>query len=304
MKRLFLFAGYDKDAIIDDSLLYYLNHLSGLGDIVFVMDSDASETELAKVKQIPNVLYATAQKHGEYDFGSYKRAYIWARDNNILKNYDWIYLANDSVYGPLHSLAPLLQQLESSGADLTGMTEFQDKNTPTHIQSWFVGLSQQVVSTDVFDKFISSVGKEKSKADIICKYEVGMSRRLIRAGFKMTALMFNNSETIHIMYDTPAKALNLGVPFIKKRAISALEGIYNLYSHTDDFKLVDAIVENMTRNNIKIPIPDEKYKKIFRFTFLSIPVVTICKKGRFAEYKIYVFDRIPVMKVNLHKKSI
>lgn len=304
MKRLFLFAGYDKDAIIDDSLLYYLNHLSGLGDIVFVMDSDASETELAKVKQIPNVLYATAQKHGEYDFGSYKRAYIWARDNNILKNYDWIYLANDSVYGPLHSLAPLLQQLESSGADFTGMTEFQDKNIPTHIQSWFVGLSQQVVSTDVFDKFISSVGKEKLKADIICKYEVGMSQRLIRAGFKMTALMFNNSETIHIMYDTPAKALKLGVPFIKKRAISALEGIYNLYSHTDDFKLVDAIVENMTRNNIKIPNPDEKYKKIFRFTFLSIPVVTIFKKGRFAEYKICVFDRIPVMKVNLHKKSI
>ena len=51
-KRLFLFAGYDKDGIVDDTLIYYLSELSKLGDIVFVMDNDASETELNKIKQI------------------------------------------------------------------------------------------------------------------------------------------------------------------------------------------------------------------------------------------------------------
>ena len=43
MKRLFLFAGYDRDGIVDDSLLWYLKSLSGLGDIVFVMDNDATD---------------------------------------------------------------------------------------------------------------------------------------------------------------------------------------------------------------------------------------------------------------------
>ena len=85
MKRLFLFAGYDRDGIVDDSLLWYLKSLSGLGDIVFVMDNDATDVEIEKVRQIPNVLYANAVRHGEYDFGSYKRAYIWARDNKLLE---------------------------------------------------------------------------------------------------------------------------------------------------------------------------------------------------------------------------
>lgn len=31
VKRLFLFAGYDKDNIIDDTLVWYLNELSKLG---------------------------------------------------------------------------------------------------------------------------------------------------------------------------------------------------------------------------------------------------------------------------------
>lgn len=300
MKRLFLFAGYDRDGIVDDSLLWYLKSLSGLGDIVFVMDNDATDVEIEKVRQIPNVLYANAVRHGEYDFGSYKRAYIWARDNKLLEKYDWVYLVNDSVYGPLHSLEPLLLRLESNGAELTGMAEYQDCNTPTHIQSWFVGLNQKIVCTELFDSFIQSVSKENSKANIINKYEVCLSRRLLRSGFSMYAIMYNNSETKHVMYDCPTQALNSGVPFIKKRAISILEGLYNLYSHTDDYSVVDAIAENMARCNIKMP-SDRKYKKVFRMTLFSIPILTIYKKNRFVEYKFYMFDVIPILKFAVNK---
>ncbi len=308
MKRLFLFAGYDRNGIVDDSLLYYLNALSALGDIVFVMDNDATDNEINRAKQIPNVLYANAARHGEYDFGSYKRAYIWARDNNILVKYDWIYLVNDSVYGPLNSLVPLLQRLESDGADLTGMTEYADKYTPTHIQSWFVGLSKNIFLTDLFNKFITSICHETTKANIITKYEVGMSRRILRAGFKMFALMYNDNPAEHIMYDTPVKALNMGIPFVKKRAISNMEGVYNLYPHADDAAFVDAIVENMERNNIPLPEIDpkdknHKYRKKFRLTIFGIPIITIYRKKRFVEYRICMFDFLPIIKINLHKKD-
>ena len=36
-KRLFLFAGFDRDNIVDDTLIYYIQALSKLGDIIFVM---------------------------------------------------------------------------------------------------------------------------------------------------------------------------------------------------------------------------------------------------------------------------
>ena len=80
-KRLFLFAGYDRDGIIDDAMIMYVRALSKMGDVIVCMDSKCKNSETAKLK--PFVLHAMALRHGEYDFGSYKRAYTFARDKKI-----------------------------------------------------------------------------------------------------------------------------------------------------------------------------------------------------------------------------
>ena len=77
-KRLFIFAGYDKDCIVDETLLHYLRSLSELGDIVFAMDNNLPDSEINKIKSIKNILSATAVNHGEYDFGSYKIGFKYA----------------------------------------------------------------------------------------------------------------------------------------------------------------------------------------------------------------------------------
>ena len=95
-RRLFLFAGYNAHGLIDESLIFYIRALSKCGDVILCMDSDCSDSELKKIT--PYVLHATAQRHGEYDFGSYKRAYLYAADTGILDKYDFVYIVNDSVY--------------------------------------------------------------------------------------------------------------------------------------------------------------------------------------------------------------
>ncbi len=89
-KRLFLFAGYDKNGKIDSALIYYVRALNNLGDVVVFMDSDWPNAELKKLDKI--TLYAHGVRHGEYDFGSYKRAYIWATENLNLADYDFVYM--------------------------------------------------------------------------------------------------------------------------------------------------------------------------------------------------------------------
>lgn len=98
MKRLVLFAGYDKMGVVDDYVLYYLAKLATLADIVYVADCEMSKKELAKLA--PFTLKAIATRHGEYDFGSYKRGFLWAKESGILGDYDELFLCNDSVYGP------------------------------------------------------------------------------------------------------------------------------------------------------------------------------------------------------------
>ena len=118
-KRLFLFAGFNAQHIIDDALVYYVRALSKCGDVVLCMDSDCSDAELQKLA--PYVLHATAQRHGEYDFGSYKRAYMYATDTGILDKYDFVYMVNDSVYGPLMDIKPSLIKMERTNCDAFGL---------------------------------------------------------------------------------------------------------------------------------------------------------------------------------------
>ena len=110
-KRLFLFAGYDSNSIIDDALIYYVSQLSHYGDVVVCMDNDCKKSEIEKLK--PYTIFVSAKKHGEYDFGSYKRAYLYAYENDLLKNYDYVYLVNDSVFGPMYDVQNILNKIES-----------------------------------------------------------------------------------------------------------------------------------------------------------------------------------------------
>lgn len=99
MKRLILFAGYDKDGILDEYVLFYLKELHKFADIIYVADCEMATSELSKIT--PYTIHAIAQRHGEYDFGSYKRAFIYAKENKLLQGYDELFLCNDSVYAPM-----------------------------------------------------------------------------------------------------------------------------------------------------------------------------------------------------------
>ena len=77
MKMLGIFASFDKDNIIDDYVVYYLKELSKFADIIYVADNYISEFELYKIKEY--AIKTITIPHGEYDFGSYKRGYIYAK---------------------------------------------------------------------------------------------------------------------------------------------------------------------------------------------------------------------------------
>ena len=202
---MFLFAGYDKDGIIDDALVYYLNALSELGDIILVMDCNVQDT--SKLNDVKNILHTEIARHGEYDFGSYKRAYVWARDNKILKKYDWVYLVNDSVYGPLWNLEPPLNTLESSGADFTGMIDHCTENVRPHIQTWFVGLSDTVINDPRVQEFFESIHAEKSKDIVVLKYEYALTHKLVSYGYKFFTLIKETNPCVHSIYDTPFQTI-------------------------------------------------------------------------------------------------
>lgn len=217
-KRLFLFAGYDASGIIDDALVYYVRKLAALGDVVLCMDSDCNASELAKIK--PFVVHAMARRHGEYDFGSYKRAYIWACDNLRLSDYDFVYMVNDSVYGPLFPLQPIITDLESRNLDAFGLVCNPNRRHP-HIQSWFIGMRQSVFLSDWFDTFIRGVKKLDSKGAITREYEHGFTRRIAEHNLSWGCMLTVHNRGV---YNQVRRLYRRGLPFVKKVAFTRHNG--------------------------------------------------------------------------------
>ena len=245
-KRLFLFAGYDRDGIIDDTLVYYASHLAKFGDIVLVMDSDCTESELKKIK--PYCRYISAVRHSEYDFGSYKRAYIWAVENVGLENYELVYMVNDSVYGPFFDMKPYFEKMESGGEyGAFGMVDKTMGHAP-HIQSWFIGMRPIVFMSGWFDEFIKSVCHQPSKNRVAIMYETGFTQLLKKQNIKYFCLFYVLNRGV---YKRIKSLYKRGMPFMKKVTFLALEGAlgyqirYVLKHISNDLSM--AIINNARR---------------------------------------------------------
>ena len=195
MKRLCVFAHWDRDNIIDEYVIYYLKALREVCQtIIFVSDSDLEPSELTKLDRIAD--YKIAQRHGEYDFGSYKRGFLLAKEKAL--DFDELIFANDSCYGPFFPLKPIFDKMATQKCDFWGMTEW--KYTPVqrdgiyilekdikHIQSYFINFRPSVINSDVFANFIKNIKPLNNKYELIAQYETGLSKILYKKGFKGVA---------------------------------------------------------------------------------------------------------------------
>lgn len=249
--RLFLVAAYDTRGKINKSLKYYIRALAKCGDIILVMDADPDKSSDKALRGIPNILHAIFQRHGEYDFGSYKRAYDYAASARILKDYDWVYFVNDSVFGPLNNLNEILCDLESRDTPFIGISSNSDTATPEHVQSWFMGLRRDVVTKKFVAQFFKSIKKEKTKKAIVKKYEIGFSKLMTRNGYAFKTIFCQNSAKSNIMYRRPYDAIRHGVPFIKKSSIKHALSEKYLAQVVRNKTLMSAIREYIRDNDIK-----------------------------------------------------
>lgn len=208
MKRLFLFAAFIENNQVGPALAHYVSSLGRLGDVVLWSDSLVDESQLQSLE----VLHTEAERHGEYDFGSYKRCYLWAKENLDLETYDTVYLVNDSVFGPLHDLGECLERMEGQGKDAFCIAYFPHKTHP-HMQTWFVGFTQNVFLQEWFDEFMQSVEKTSSKEEVCVKYEEGLSKLLESKGIAIASLYSAPHKDI---YNKPLKYYRKGLPFVKK----------------------------------------------------------------------------------------
>ncbi len=258
MKNISVFAHFDKDNIIDDYVIYYLQALRAVSEkIIFVSDCDLDERELLKLDGIAD--FYLAQKHGEYDFGSYKRGWKIALENGLLADADTLTFANDSCYGPFYSLAPLYDEMNARGCDFWGITgnrNFLEGNfypcpesNDRHVQSYFMVFKKTVFETEVFAEFMKSIKKEDDKLKIIEKYEIGLTNLLCESGFGYSCFYDSDIGEYNLM-DLMQFASKKPSIFMKKTFLRIIYFIPLLHCFLNKIKLnyeSGMVVRNLKR---------------------------------------------------------
>lgn len=244
-RRCILFAGYDIDGIVDDYVVDYVSELSKFGDVYYLADSGVNKKELSKLE--PYVVSSWAVRHGKYDFGSYSMLANDLVGWDIIESYDELILANDSCY-LLKPLNDVFTEMDSRKTDWWGMqatkglsrtretsSNIFDRPIPLqevrenyldeyekddfydfHVGSYFLAFRKNVIHGGELKKLLSLVDKEKNKLLVIQKYEIGLTRLLIRSGYHFDCYI-SDLYPFHPVYsDNIYKLISSGYPFFKR----------------------------------------------------------------------------------------
>lgn len=179
--RYAVFAGYNADGIIPPYVITYLKGLNQVADgVVYITDSPLKEGEEKKIKNL--TIYNEHIRHGEYDWGSYKRGYNWLKTNGYLDTADELIFANDSSYAPLKSFKPMFAQMAKI-TDLDFWGVGQNTAFTTHLQSYFLVFRRRVLRSKAFAMFINNVKAQPDHSLFITEYEVRLTPFLNNLGY-------------------------------------------------------------------------------------------------------------------------
>lgn len=182
-----VFAAYSADGTVSDYVVDYLKKLKEIApNIIYVTDNPIKRGEIKKIS--PYITHLIAYRHGEYDWGSYKRGV------NLIKTagtFDKLILANDSTLPLAASFRPILEKMQQSEADIYGITANTDGTY--HLQSYFLILSKKAWLSPAFSAYLNAVKPEKDGLTVAYRYEVPFTEYMENNGFKSAA---------HIPYET------------------------------------------------------------------------------------------------------
>lgn len=234
-RRLAIYAAYDSEGWVDKADLYYIRALKEVADnVIYVTDNELIAGEAEKLSR--DVALIMASSHGEYDFGSYKRGFFYAKEHNLLKDIDELIFCNDSCFAPVHPFSPVFEKMQTKQCDFWGITE--NIEFQRHIQSYFMVFRKEVFNATAFAQFMENVCAEATVYDVIQKYEIGLSKTLADAGFTYQSyipypqhfpLLIKGATNLT---SCPVWMIEQGSPLVKKKSfkekISNEEGFFKL----------------------------------------------------------------------------
>lgn len=244
MKRLAIFAFYNGKGLINDYVVTYLKYLKEVSDsIIFVADNEPNVKDLSKIFQL--VSHIESYHHGEYDFGSYKIGFRYAKEHYLLDDVDEIILCNDSCFC-VDSLKPAFDKMSTKPCDFWSMTASNEYEP--HLQSFFLVVKKKLFNSEVFCNYLNNVKHLDSFLEIVNTYEIPLKMTFEKEGFKSASYIKAPKKNNPTFF--PIKCIKVKMPLIKRKIF------------TESYACKESLLEVILYLKIK---HNAKYKDILNY---------------------------------------
>lgn len=211
MKRLAIFAFYNGKGLINDYVVTYLEYLKEVSDsIIFVADNEPNIKELSKI--YPLVSHIESYHHGEYDFGSYKIGFNYAKEHYLLDDVDEIILCNDSCFC-VDSLKPAFDKMDTKSCDFWSMTASNEYEL--HLQSFFLVVKKNLFSSELFSNYLNNVKHLDNFLEIVKTYEIPLKKTFEQKGYKGNSFIIAPEKFNPTFF--PIKCMKAKMPLVKRK---------------------------------------------------------------------------------------
>ena len=213
-RPVLIFAQYEADASapirpdIPELLKHYRKHF-------YVIIIAATPSFLKQPRSISELQKASdcviIRCNEGYDYGSWMTGLRISKD--LIKNRQQVVLTNDSFWGPVRPLNGLLERLEQSSGDVSGLTD--NLMYEPHLQTPFLLFKNKAIQCQAFWTFWENIQRWENKRSIIKNYEVGLPVLLREQGMKLESLYSNDSNGNIFQAEWRSLILDHGFPFLK-----------------------------------------------------------------------------------------
>ena len=223
-KRALVYVIFESENQLQEYKLRFLQALSPLMDeVIVVVNGSLRVEDVNNLKSYGQVL--TRDNKG-YDTAAFREG-IFAFGKDKLKNYDQLFLVNDTNIGPMRDLSQVFHEMVDKQLDFWGISfgEEQEDVTkenpygyiPKHLQSYFLVIEKLMLNDDAFYEYWTHLTDTDSRDKAIGRHETRFTKYFADLGYRFDAVVQEYEDSA--MYIHPLRMLKAGSSLVKYTAL-------------------------------------------------------------------------------------
>lgn len=223
-KRALVYVIFESENRLQEYKLRFLQALSPLmDDVIVVVNGQLHVDDVNKLEPYGQVL--TRDNKG-YDTAAFREG-IFAFGKDKLKDFDQLFLVNDTNIGPMRDLSQICQEMTDKHLDFWGISfgEEQEDVTkenpygyiPKHLQSYFLVIEKLMLNDDAFYSYWTDLTDTDSRDKAIGRHETRFTKYFADLGYRFDAVVQEYEDSA--MYIHPLRMLKAGSSLVKYTAL-------------------------------------------------------------------------------------